>query len=285
MSSMQRRAAWVGMGLMVVALTTAWAPRFLEAGEKKGVVKIKVIVPQDDAKLWIDNKLAKQDGEERTFETPPLDPKNEYIYTFKTFWEPNNYTKITRTKVVAVKVGKDLVVDLRKKDKNTREDIVVRYVPTPQAVVEAMLKMASVAKGDVVYDIGCGDGRFVITAVKDFGAKSGVGIDIDPERVKDSVDNAKSSGVTDKVEFRQGDALKIKSVSDASVVTLYMGNDLNLAMRPMLRKTLKPGSRIVSHRFTMGDWKPNKTITMDHDGDTYELHLWIVTDKDNKNPK
>src|SRR6516162_8227155 len=130
------------------------------------------------------------------------------------------------------------------------------YVPTEQVVVEKMLEMAKVKKDDIVYDLGCGDGRIVVTAAKKYGCK-GVGIDIDPARVKDSNENAKKEGVEDKVEFRQGDFFqKIDDINKASVVTLYLFPHLNLKLRPTLQKTLKPGSRIVSHDFHMGDWKP-----------------------------
>src|SRR5438046_9379949 len=125
-----------------------------------------------------------------------------------------------------------------------------------------MLRLANVGKDDLVYDLGCGDGRLVITAVEKFQAQRGVGVDIDPERIKDSNANAQKSRVQGKVEFRQGDVLEINDLADASVVMLYMGNDLNLRLRPILQKTLKPGSRIVSHRFLMGDWKPLKTETI-----------------------
>jgi len=248
----------------------------------KGSVQIKVMLPQDDAKLWVDGKETKQRGSTRKFDVPTLDDKSEYVITFKALWEPNNYTKITRTKVVTFKPGGTVNVDMRKPDEKRKDDIVVRYVATPQKVVDEMLRMAKVGKGDVVWDIGCGDGRFVTSAVKEFGAKSGKGYDIDPIRIKESKQAAQAAGVSDKVEFGVADALKMKTAAEASVVTLYMGQDLNLAMRPMLRKTLKVGSRVVSHRFTMGDWKPAETRSIEVEGETYELHLWIITEKDNK---
>jgi SAM-dependent methyltransferase len=153
----------------------------------------------------------------------------------------------------------------------------VPYVPTPQPVVEAMLKLAGVKAGDVVYDLGCGDGRIVITAVKQFQAKRGVGIDLDPQRVKESVENAKQAGVSDKVELRQGDVLKLESVADADVVTLYLYPSVNKKLEPMLRKTLKPGARVVSHEFGMGDWKPDRTErAKDARGSDHLLYLWII---------
>jgi ribosomal protein L11 methylase PrmA len=136
--------------------------------------------------------------------------------------------------------------------------------------------MAKVGPKDVVYDLGCGDGRMVIIAINKFGAKRGVGVDLDPERIKESKENAEKYKVADKVEFRVGDVLKIKDLRDADVVLLYMGDDINLRLRPILKQTLKPGARIVSHRFTMGDWKPQRTITVNEEGEDYHLHLWRI---------
>jgi precorrin-6B methylase 2 len=197
-------------------------------------------------------------------------------------WEPNNYTKITRTKTVSVK-GKDAVtVDLRKEDPAKPDDIVVRYVPTPDDVVEAMCKMAKVTNQDIVYDLGCGDGRMVIMAVEKFKAKRGVGVDLDPARVMDSKENAKKHGVEDKVEFRQGDVLKIKDLPDATVILLYMGDDINKRLAPILQG-LKPGTRVVSHRFTMGDWKPDRTETINSSaGYACDIHLWVIKGKKDK---
>lgn len=134
------------------------------------------------------------------------------------------------------------------------QDVV--YVPTKQEVVDAMLELADVKESDVVYDLGCGDGRIVITAAKRFGAK-GKGIDIDPERIKESKENAIKAGVTDKVEFVLEDMFET-DVSEASVVYLFLLESLNKELLPKLLEQLKPGSRIVSHVFTMGDWQPEK---------------------------
>lgn len=149
----------------------------------------------------------------------------------------------------------------------------VHYVPTRQAVVDAMLDLAKVSKNDVVYDLGCGDGRIVITAAEKFGA-TGKGIDIDPQRIKEANENATKAGVTDKVEFVQANLFE-SDVSEASVVTLYLLNSLNMKLRPILLEQLKPGTRIVSHAFNMGDWEPDQTIQVD--GST--IHLWTVPEK------
>ncbi len=132
----------------------------------------------------------------------------------------------------------------------------IRFVPTPQETVEAMLETARVNENDIVYDLGCGDGRFVITAAQKYGAR-GVGVDIDPERVKESTHYAKEQGVTDRVKFIEGDLFET-DIREATVVTLYLFWDLNVKLRPKLLSELKPGSRVVSYYFDMDDWRPDK---------------------------
>ena len=134
----------------------------------------------------------------------------------------------------------------------------VIYVPTPHEVVDDMLRLANVQKGDVLYDLGSGDGRIAIAAAKKFGIKA-VGIDIDPQRIREANENAKKAGVTDLVEFRQEDLFKT-DIKEATVVTLYLLPDLNVKLRPRLWEELKPGTRIISHQFDMGTWKPEKTL-------------------------
>lgn len=149
----------------------------------------------------------------------------------------------------------------------------VPYVPTPHAVVEAMLKLGDVHQGDILYDLGCGDGRIVITAAKNFGA-TGTGIDINPERIDEANANAKAAGVTEKVKFFEKNLFET-DFHDASVVTLYLLPEVNLRLRPRLLKQLKNGTRIVSHSFDMGEWKPEKQVEIS--GRT--LYLWTVTDQ------
>lgn len=146
----------------------------------------------------------------------------------------------------------------------------VIYVPTPPQVVDAMLEMAKVRDGDVLYDLGSGDGRIPIAAAKKFKVRA-VGIDIDPERIAEANANARQAGVTDEVKFRQEDLFEA-DFSDATVVTLYLLNSLNEKLRPKLLRELKPGTRIVSHAFTMGDWKPEQS----RDVDGNMIYMWTV---------
>jgi cyclopropane fatty-acyl-phospholipid synthase-like methyltransferase len=147
----------------------------------------------------------------------------------------------------------------------------VHYVPTPQAVVDAMLRMANVSGKDVVYDLGCGDGRIPVTAAQRFGAR-GVGIDIDPVRISEANENAKNAGVTDKVKFLNQD-LFTSDFRDATVVTLYLLPSLNVKLMPKLKAELKPGTRIVSHAFDMGsEWPPEKTEQVE--GKT--IYYWTI---------
>ena len=151
---------------------------------------------------------------------------------------------------------------------NVREPDVV-FVPTPEPVVAAMLDLAKIGKDDVVYDLGCGDGRIVIAAAKR-GAKKAVGVDIDPERIQEARANSKAAGVEDRVRFVEGDLFETP-LDEATVVTLYLLPDLNLRLRPKLL-ALKPGTRVVSHAFDMGDWKPAQQKIVDGK----DVYLWTV---------
>jgi len=146
----------------------------------------------------------------------------------------------------------------------------VIYVPTRQTVVDSMLKVANVKAGDVVYDLGCGDGRIPVSAAK-LGARA-VCVDIDPKRISEANENVKKNAVGDRVRVLNQD-LFTTDLSEASVVTLYLLPSLNLKLRPTLWKTLKPGTRIVSHDFDMGDWKPEQTLNVD--GAT--VYYWTIT--------
>jgi SAM-dependent methyltransferase len=146
----------------------------------------------------------------------------------------------------------------------------VHWEPTTDPVVTAMLKLAGVKKGDIVYDLGCGDGRIVIAAAKEFAAR-GVGIDIDPQRIAESNENARKAGVTNLVTFREEDLFEA-DFRDATVVTLFLWPSLNLKLKPKLLKELRPGTRIVSHSHDMGDWPAEKQEVVDG----ARLLLWTI---------
>lgn len=147
----------------------------------------------------------------------------------------------------------------------------VPYVPTPEAVVDRMLQIAKVNSNDVVYDLGSGDGRIPITAVREYNARRAVGVDVNPERVREANQNAQQANVTDRVEFRQQDLFET-DLRNASVVTLYLLPEVNLRLRPKLLNELKPGTRIVSHAFDMGNWKPDRVETVDG----RNIYFWTV---------
>ncbi|HAX79538.1 MAG TPA: SAM-dependent methyltransferase [Cyanobacteria bacterium UBA11372] len=153
----------------------------------------------------------------------------------------------------------------------------VVYVPTPQVVVDKMLEMAKVGKNDVLYDLGSGDGRIVITAAEKFGTK-GTGIEIDPKLVKQATTNAEKAKVSDRVQFLEQDLFQT-DISSATVVTLYLLPELNLRLRPTLLRTLKPGTRIVSHDFDMGIWKPERVERVKGPRREHIVGLWVVPEK------
>jgi SAM-dependent methyltransferase len=146
----------------------------------------------------------------------------------------------------------------------------VPYVPTPEPVVNAMLKLAQVKRGDVLYDLGSGDGRIVIAAAKRYGVR-GTGVDIDPRRIDEANANARKAGVAGRVRFLNQDLFAI-DFSEATVVTLYLLPRINLQLRPKLLAELRPGTRIVSHGFDMGDWQPERVVEVG----SSTIYLWIV---------
>ena len=150
----------------------------------------------------------------------------------------------------------------------------VRYEPTSPDVVEIMLRLANVKAGEVVYDLGCGDGRIVITAVLEFGAR-GVCVDIDPRRIAESQKNAGAAGVADHIRFLNQD-LFVTDVSEAAVVMLFLSRALNLKLRPKLLRELKPGARVVSHWHDMGDWNPQKSVRVQSSGRERSVYLWTI---------
>ncbi len=159
----------------------------------------------------------------------------------------------------------------------------VPYVPTTETAVREMLKLGGVTKSDILYDLGCGDGRIVIAAAKEYGARA-VGIDIDPQRIREARENARKAGVEDRVRFIEQDLFEA-DFRDATIVTLFLLPQINLKLKPKLLKDLKPGTRIVSNTFDMGDWKAEKESNLADNGEefdsglSYNFYLWRIPKK------
>ena len=172
-------------------------------------------------------------------------------------------TLVTTTAMSGQQAGQATQPPLRRPD--------IHWVPTPPPVVDAMLKLADVKPSDVVYDLGCGDGIIVATAAQKYGARA-VGIDIDPQRVKEATERVQKMGVSDKVKILQGDLFE-SDIKDATVVTLYLLQSLNIKLMPKLKSELKPGTRVVSQSFDMGtSWPPEKTVEVDG----RPVYLWTI---------
>jgi uncharacterized protein (TIGR03000 family) len=259
------------------------------AQDKKAVpATIKLLVPEKPTRTEVTIEGKKQDEPAdvkdgvRVFTTPDLEPGKTYAYTIECVVVPNNYTRITRIREVSFKAGETVEVDVRKEDPKNKDKVFVRWVPTPDDIVDKMCEMAKVTKDDVVHDYGCGDAIMLIRAVQKFGAKKAWGNEYDPKILEQAKEKIKGAKVEDKITVVQGDINKMteKDVADATVVLLYIGDNLGEKLSPLLQKGLKPGARIVSHRFKLGDWKPDKTVEVTGmDGDQYTLLLWTVPEK------
>ena len=246
--------------------------------------KIKITVPDAKAELKIEGKATTSTGLVREFDTPELEAGKKFKYDFQVMWRPNNYTVITRERTVEFVAGEDVIVDLSKESPDKTDRAEIRFVPTPDDIVDEMVKLAEIKKDDVVFEPGCGRAHMVVAAVK-AGAKRGVGIDLDKKLVAESKETVKAAGLVDKVEIREGDALDQPDYGDATLIMLYMGDEFNSLIRPILLRDLKVGSRIVSHRFTFEkkDWKPDETKKITGvDGEEYQIHIWKVTEEAKK---
>ncbi|NON61875.1 protein-lysine N-methyltransferase [Acidianus sp. RZ1] len=151
----------------------------------------------------------------------------------------------------------------------------VPYVPTPERVVRKMLEIAKAGPEDVIYDLGCGDGRIVVTAAKDFNVKKAVGIDINDERIKEATDNAKNNGVEGKVKILKANFFET-DLSEATVVTMVLLTNVNEMLKPKLEKELKPGTRVVSHEFEMRGWTPKEVVKVEDGNMNHIVYLYII---------
>lgn len=258
------------------ALGALWHPPALQSrGAAAALVsRLTVTVPQDDAELLLNGIVVAGTGRSRELATPPRPAGTIESHTLTARWQPNNYTVLMRRASVRLAAGGTAAVDLTMDRPGDTAQI--RYVATASYVVAEMIDLAGIRKDDVVFEPGCGDARITIAAVK-AGAKRGVGIDLDAERVAESKARVKAAGLESSVEIRLGDALAIPDLSDATLVFLYMGDEFNRLIRPILRKQLRVGARVVSHRFTMGDWAPDKTVSLPDEAGNIDLHQWTIT--------
>jgi uncharacterized protein (TIGR03000 family) len=264
--------------LLLFLLSATYLPDAVQApAQSKLTTRLTMTVPTYDTELEIDGKAIPGSGTTRTFDTPPLAIDQAYQYKVIAKWAPNTYTNMIRTKIVSVRAGEHLKISLA--DDDPADRVVVQYVPTPNFVVEAMVKLAGITASDVTYEPGVGDARITIAAVKG-GARRAVGIDLDPARVAESRANVTAAGLSDKIDIRLGDALEQPDLGSMTVVFLYMGDHFNMLIRPYLWKQLPVGARVVSHRFLMGDdWPPDRTADLgDEYGLGYQVYLWTITE-------
>ncbi len=274
---------------LLLAAASSWG----QAPEQRATLIVRLPA---DARLVVDGQETKQTGELRRFYSPPLPAGQGFRYELEATWFGSDGKAVKRTKVARVRAGQTTEIDLRAEDRpavdtppdkapTTRPPVEkpavekerspdVIFVPTPQEVVDKMLDMAAVKKEDLVYDLGCGDGRIVVTAAKKYGCKA-VGFDIDPRRIEDSLENVKKNGVADLVSIEKKDIFTL-DLSKASVVTLYLLPKLNVKLVPQLQK-LKPGSRIVSHNYDIEGFKPKEEASVRaSDGVEHRIYLWVV---------
>jgi uncharacterized protein (TIGR03000 family) len=248
---------------------------------------LRVRLPAD-AKLTVDGQETRQTGPLRRFYSPPLTPGKTYRYSFEWTYQKDGKT-VKRSRSIPVRAGDDKEVDLLEetdkdattpakrpddKDKNEPErELDVPFVPTPQEVVDKMLELAAIKKDDLVYDLGCGDGRIVVAAAKKYGCKA-VGFDLDPRRVKEARANVKKNDVEKLVTIEEKDLFKV-DLKPASVVTMYLLPDVNDRLLPELQK-LKAGSRVVSHDFAIEGVKPKQTVEVRSSDDNrmHRVYLW-----------
>jgi uncharacterized protein (TIGR03000 family) len=271
--------------LLALALLTA-TPFLLAQDAGKQPAKLRVFVPANAA-IEVEGAKTKQTGEERVFTSPPLEVGKTYTYTIKATWTDQAGETVVREEKARVTGGQETIVDLRpsvvKKPAGKSKRLDALNMPSPPEAVDKMLEMANVTDQDTVYDLGCGDGRILVAAAKKCQAK-GIGVDLDPLRVKEARENVKKSNVDKLVTIREGNFFDVTDLDKATVVTLYLLPDVNEKLRPILQKQCKPGTRILSLDFPMGNWKPAGEETVkDREGQEHTVFLWEVAAAEPKN--
>jgi uncharacterized protein (TIGR03000 family) len=257
---------WRNLILTASLIACAIPPGALAQDERK-TVTVEVYAPEG-SRLFIEGKEATFKAPMQRYVSPPLAP-GKYTYTIKAIIPGTDEPK-TVTRELDVRPGDFESIDLRPPGKRPIAD--VEYEPTPQKVVEALLRLAKVTKDDVLWDLGCGDGRIPITVAKEYGCKA-VGFDIDPELVKESIANARKQGVERLVTIEQRDIFTLDLSKGPTVVTLYLLPRLNEKLLPQLRK-LPPGTRVISVAHRMADIMPDEQIVINTELGEFDLYLW-----------
>jgi uncharacterized protein (TIGR03000 family) len=237
------------------------------AQQYRKTVTVEVYLPEE-ARLLVEGQVTRSTGPMRRFVSPPLAP-GKYTYTL-TAIIPGPSGPRTVTHRIDVRPGDFESIDLREPGKRPITD--VEYEPTPQNVVDALLRLAKVTGKDVLWDLGCGDGRIPVTAAKEYACKAR-GFDIDPERVKDSIANVRKHGVERLVTIEQRDIFTLDLSKGPTVVTLYLLPRLNARLLAQLRK-LPPGARVISVAHRMADVKPDEQIVVDTELGEFDVYLW-----------
>ena len=253
--------------ILAAGLFACLVPVGTLAQEWRQTVTVEVYVPEG-ARLFIEGQETRSTGPKRRFVSPPL-PPGKYTYTLKALIPSRNGPR-TVTRRIDVRPGDFESIDLREPGQRPITD--VEYEPTPQKVVDALLRLAKVTSKDEVWDLGCGDGRIPVTAAKEYGCKT-YGFDIDPERVKDSLVNKRKHGVERLVTIEQRDIFTLDMSEGPTVVTLYLLPRLNAKLLPQLRK-LPPGARVISVAHRMADIKPDEQIVVDTELGEFDVYLW-----------
>jgi uncharacterized protein (TIGR03000 family) len=255
--------------ILAASLFACLIPDGTSAQEYRKTVTVEIYVPEN-ARLFVEGQEAVLTGPRFCFVSPPL-ARGKYTYTIKAILPGTNGPR-TVTRQVDVRPGDFESIDLREPGQRPITD--VEYEPTPQKVVDALLRLAKVTSKDVVWDLGCGDGRIPVTAAKQYACKA-FGFDIDPERVKDSLANVRRCGVERLVTIEQRDIFTLDLSKGPTIVTLYLLPRLNARVLPQLRK-LPPGARIVSVAHRMADIKPDEHIVVDTELGEFDVYLWKV---------
>ena len=253
--------------ILAGGLFACTAPTGALARESRKTVRVEVYLPPC-ARLFIEGQETRAQGPKRRFVSPPL-PPGKYVYTIRAIIPSQHGPQIV-TRRIDVRPGDFESIDLRPPRERPIAD--VEYEPTPQRVVDAALRLAKVTSNDVLWDLGCGDGRIPVTAAKQYGCRAR-GFDIDPQRVKDSLANARRHGAERLVAIERRDIFKLDLSQGPTIVTLYLLPRLNAQLLPQLRK-LPPGARVVSIAHRLADIKPDEQIVVDTELGEFEVYLW-----------